>query len=155
MNLIDHYIAKLISEEVLAFETYKNLELSFSESDRFQKAVIDLLDEISNDEFSDHAKKLIAYARSKNIDIPKDNNSYLKFAGEKAGKAFNFVPNTSDSDKLIEFALDLEGDAIKSYENAIKAIFDLDSDPKLLEILYHNLEDEIEHYDQLLVAASI
>lgn len=154
MTTLKHYLYKLISEEVLAFETYKVLNTLFYSKDRFQKSLIGLFDDISKDEYSDHAKKLIDYAREHDLGFPADNSDYVQCASESAVKAFNHIP-TGDGTitQLLEYALDLERDAIDSYTEAISRGMELDEfDEEIMSIMNHNLKDEVEHYDKILVA---
>lgn len=153
MITLQHYLYKLISEEVLAFETYKVLNAIFYKKDKFQKSLINMFDDIAEDEYSDHANKLIDYGRIHNLGFPVDNSEYVRHASENAVKAFNCIPNTDDLTVLIEYALDLERDAIDSYTEAISKGMELDEfDEEIMSIMQHNLKDEQEHYDKILIA---
>ena len=150
-----HYLNKLISEEILAFETYKVLNTIFYRKNKFQKTLIELIDDISDDEYSDHAKKLIDYCRKMELPYPSCNLEYVKHASANSVKAFNIIPDTDDLVDLIEFAMELERDAIDSYNEALKIGIDSEEfDTEIIAILQHNLKDENDHYDKLLIAHS-
>lgn len=153
MSEIRHYLNKLISEEVLAFETYKVLNTNFSRTSKFEKSLIGMFDDIAEDEYSDHARKLIDYARSLNFEYPKDNSEYVQCASEAAVKAFNIIPTTYNISTILNYALSLEQDAILSYKEALSKAYESDEfDEKIITIMSNNLKDEIEHYEKIVIS---
>ena len=112
-----------------------------------------MFDDISEDEYSDHAAKLIEYARSLNLEYPNCNAEYERFASESAVKAFRVAPKASDLSVQLKYALDLERDAILSYREALSRAYECDEfDEKIISILVNNLKDEIEHFEKISIA---
>ena len=137
----------------MAFETYKVLNTNFNLKSKFEKSLVGMFDDIAEDEYSDHAAKLIAYARSLNLEYPKDNAEYCQCASESAVKAFNIIPTTYDVSVLLEYAGNLEADAIRSYQEALARAYESDEfDEKIISIFVNNLKDEVEHLEKIQIS---
>lgn len=153
MTTEQYHLNKLISEEILAFEIYKIIQTNLIGTDRRVKAIRKSLEEIANDEYEDHALKMIDYAVKNNLPFPFDNTDYLKYAGNTVKEVFKSIPHTSDPLILTSLITTLEQDAIESYNASIMAAEnDPDFSEKLYSIIVHNLKDEVEHFDTMQVA---
>lgn len=163
INVIQQILNTLISEEMLAFETYKLMRYNIPVTQR-QKIfthIIDDLEIISTDEYDDHAKKLIAFCEKFGFSYPKTNQEFKKFASESALTAFETGTSFYALDALIDAVYLLELDAIASYGKAL-AKLDETLNPNLsagnfelisefLKILENNLKDEREHAEMMVV----
>ena len=156
MKLHQH-LNKLISEEILAFEAYKRITLiinSILEKAKSGKKVFKIsikeIDSLAEDEYDDHAKKLIKFAKDRHLSFPSAHTDYSKYAGNTCLFMANNIPDDEDVMFYIKYVYDMEKDAISSYEDSVDESVRLHLDKKLINLLMHNLKDEHEHAERML-----
>ncbi len=148
---VQDILSKLISEEMLANMTYRNAIIAGYDPDKVwmtNDAVIlnKPFQTIADDELGDHHKALTTFAFINGYTVPFQEKDFKKFASEKAWKGYDGMKRGQDAIYYIDLMIDLEKDAIKSYEDAMK----LEDVPyELYTILQKNYYDECEHLDDL------
>lgn len=141
---VQDILNKLISEEMLANETYRGacmvckLEDAVKLSKPFQT--------IADDELGDHHRALVTFAACNDYKVPFQEKDYKKYASEVSWKSYDGMKRDADMMYYIDLMIKGEEDAIKSYEEALK----VDDVPyELYAILQKNYYDECQHLDDL------
>lgn len=154
-----YLINKIVSEEMLAFESYRNVMLALTGmleandiDKKFIKSVHKTVNELADDEYDDHAIKLIKYAQDFNYKFPTSNLEYRKFAGQTCSTLSEQLKYGCDIDYYLNYVYVLEQDAIASYQTAIRDAVEYNLDEAFIDILEHNLKDEIEHAEKIAIA---
>lgn len=147
---VQDMLSKLISEEMLANMTYRNAIMAGFDVDKMPvdnfKTLNKPFQTIADDELSDHHRALVAFAFTYGYEVPFQDKEFKKFASEKAWKGYDGMKRGQDAMYYIDLMIDLEKDAIKSYEDAMKVS---DVPYELYTILQKNYYDECEHLDDL------
>lgn len=145
------YVRKLISEEYFCSQTY----LLFIEAIKPDKKYIveGLFEEISEDEYHDHYKKLVNWVKANGLMeiLPVSYNDFVKYAGKKSVDNVMRVKSAQDVDFYLETAIDLEKNAMKTYTEALELVKDYKNEAEhdLYQILLNNYYDESEHLNLL------
>ena len=141
---IQMILDKLISEEVIANNFYIGCIAAASRSQNgvFKKLFV----EIAKDELDDHCKKLSEWAKDNDYTVPYTFSAYEKHAAKSVVEQFDELEENRDATYYVEEALKSEDDAIDSYNGALE---DQDLPLTLITILQANLDDELEHRDDL------
>ena len=146
---VQDMLNKLISEEMLANMSYRNAIMAGADSDNIPLEICILakpFQTIADDELSDHHRALTTFAFMNGYSVPFQEKEFKKFASEKAWKGYDGMKRGQDVMYYIDLMIDLEKDAIKSYEDAMN----VDDVPyELYAILQKNYYDECEHLDDL------
>lgn len=141
---VQKILNRLISEEMLAYQTYIAFMLAIDPV--YLPVVAECFTDIAEDEMYDHHTNLVAFARQNDYDIPCTQKEYEKFASEVSVKTYAGIKKAKDAKFYLEEAIKTEEDAIKSYNEALD---DDDVPYELNAILLHNLYDEEEHLEDL------
>lgn len=154
-----YLLNKIISEEVLAFESYRCVMLMLTgmiknnySDKKFLKSVHKTVDDLAEDEYEDHAIKLIDYAQAHEYTFPTCNLQYRKYAGQTCSTMSEQLKFGEDIDYYLNYVYILEQDAIASYQNAIREAVEAGCDEEFIDILSHNLEDEQEHLEKITIS---
>ena len=147
---VQDMLSKLISEEMLANMTSRNAIMAGFDVEKMPIDNFPTLNKpfqtIADDELSDHHRALVAFAFTYGYEVPFQDKEFKKFASEKAWKGYDGMKRGQDAMYYINLMIDLEQDAIKSYEEAMKVS---DVPYELYTILQKNYYDECEHLDDL------
>ena len=147
---IQDLLNKLISEEMLANMSYRNAIVSGFDIDKIIIDNIKILNKpfqlIANDELADHHKALVIFAIQNGYTVPIQDKEFKKYASDTAWKGYDQMKHGQDTMYYIDLMIELEKDAIKSYEDAMN----IDDVPyELYSILQKNYYDECEHLSDL------
>ena len=140
-------LKKLISEEIIAVDFYVGCLGSVMCEER--KFIEEKFTEIMLDERDDHLQKLVKFARESYCDefeVPFKYKDIEKYASNKCVSTFNKLKRGEHAAYYIEKAIEIEKDAIASYEEVLEDEWvSAEANAILLNIYY----DEVQHLQEL------
>lgn len=144
---IQKMLNRLISEEIIARDFYNGCINACNKSDFFK----DDFEKVAEDEFEDHAKNMIDWAKENGYSVPFKYGDYEKYADEECVKQLKNLKKDEEIGYYLSEAVKSEVNAIKSYE---EFVWNNDIPMDLKGILLRNYYDELEHLDifQLKIA---
>lgn len=134
---------KLISEEMLANLAYRTAVMKCKLIDAVK--LNKLFQTIADDELADHYKNLVTFAAMNDFTVPVQEKEYKKYASKECWKIYDNLKKEQDISYYIKEMVELEKDAIASYDAALKT----DIPYELVALIQPILYDEIEHLDDL------
>ena len=116
-NYNQRILKKLISEEYIAWNLY--MQCIWVAETEISMLIQGIFTEIANDEFSDHMKKLIDFAKAYDLDVPYKMEQYEKYADENLVKLMPKIKKSDNISYYLDLMIEAEKLAIVSYEEAI------------------------------------
>ena len=143
---IQKALNKLISEEIIASEQYIGsiVATCTCQSSEFAQ----MFEDIADDEYDDHYKKLVAYAIANDYDVPFKWKDHEKHAEPKAFRLLSSLKTGEKTKYYIEKAVESEKLAVESYMQIAQ---DPDLPYEFTSICWQIYYDEVEHLSKLAI----
>ena len=143
---IQKALNKLISEEIIASEQYIGsiVATCTCQSSEFAQ----MFEDIADDEYDDHYKKLVEYAIANDYDVPFKWKDYEKHADPKAFRLLSSLKTGEKTKYYIEKAVESEKLAVESYMQIAQ---DPDLPYEFTSICWQIYYDEVEHLSKLAI----
>ena len=143
---IQKALNKLISEEIIASEQYiGSIVATYTcQSSEFAQ----IFEDIADDEYDDHYKKLVAYAIANDYDVPFKWKDYEKHADPNAFRLLSSLKTGEKTKYYIEKAVESEKLAVESYMQIAQ---DPDLPYEFTSICWQIYYDEVEHLSKLAI----